>query len=821
MKLSYNYLSKLIPVPLTAQEMADILTACGLEVEGLEKLDSVPGGLAGLVVGEVKEKSKHPDADRLSCTKVDIGTGRLLDIVCGAANVEAGQKVIVAPEGTLIHPVSGDSFSIRKSKIRGQLSEGMICAEDEIGLGHSHEGIMVLPSEVPVGTVVADYFQVSSDYAIEINITPNRPDAASHIGAARDILAKLLLEKPGLTLNLPTVDAFSADSENSPFQISIENSDACRRYGGIYLTDVQVGESPEWLKQFLRTAGLRPINNVVDITNFVMLETGQPLHAFDAEKIQGGKISIKHCAEGTTFLSLDGVERKLSSEDLMICDAMNPLCMAGIMGGAHSGVSATTRKVFLESARFEPSVIRRSGKRHGLKTDSSFRFERGTDPEATEFAAKRAALLIKELCGARIASGFTDRYPEPFPPRSILLRRAVLDRVSGMQIPAAAVQQILEGLGCSVVSDTQGNWQVGVPLFKTDVTREIDLVEEVMRIYGYDLVPIPGMVHYQQPAEKGEGNRHQFYTTLANHLASSGYREILTHSLFHSRYSEVLGVNPKEDVAVLNPISAELDIMRQTMAGSGLMVVAANINRRNLDLKLFEFGKTYRTAEGVHATKEFPLAPFREQEVLAFWFSGNEAAESWRNPSEPVNLHTLKAAMETVFFKLGIREKISFESVKHSAFSEAFEIKGSRSGVLGMAGQFSGNVLKAFDIKAAVFYAELSADKLFESARSEKITFRELPRFPHVRRDLALLLDKAVTYAELEQTARKTESNLLKEINLFDVYEGKHLPEGKKSYALSFILRDEEKTLTDEAIEELMSRLVNAFEKQFGAELRK
>ncbi len=801
--------------------MADILTACGLEVEGLEKLDSIPGGLAGLVVGEVVEKSKHPDADRLSCTKVDIGIGRLLDIVCGAANVEGGQKVIVAPEGTLLYPTSGEPFSIKKSKIRGHLSEGMICAEDEIGLGYSHDGILVLPAEVPVGTSVAEYFHVSSDYTIEINITPNRPDAASHIGAARDILAKLLLEKQGLTLNLPEVDAFSPASESMPFQISIENKEACNRYGGIYLTDVQVGESPEWLKNFLRAVGLRPINNVVDITNFVLFETGQPLHAFDADKITGGKISVRTCSEGTPFVALDGSERKLAAEDLMICDAERPLCMAGIMGGADSGVSASTRTVFLESARFEPSFIRRSGKRHALKTDSSFRFERGTDPDATECAAKRAALLMKEICGARISSAFHDVYPEPFAPRNILLRRAVLDRVSGMHIPDAAVHQILEGLGCSVAQDNEGNWHTGVPLFKTDVTREIDLVEEVMRIYGYDLVPIPGTIHYQQPAEKGESNRHQFYTTLANHLASSGYREILTNSLFHSKYSEALGVNPKEDVVVLNPISAELDIMRQTMAGSGLMVVSSNINRRNLDLKLFEFGKTYRASEGVHATREFPLAPYREQEVLAFWFSGNEAPESWKGSFEQVNLHTVKAALETVFFKMGIREKISFESVKHSAFTEAFEIGGSRSGVLGVAGQFSGNVLKAFDIKAGVFYAELSADKLFESAQSEKISFRELPRFPYVRRDLALLLDKAITYAELEQTARKTESRLLKEINLFDVYEGKHLPEGKKSYALSFVLRDDDKTLTDETIEDVMSRLVNAFQKQFGAELRK
>lgn len=821
MKLSYNYLSKLIPVSLTVQEMADILTACGLEVEGTERTDSVPGGLAGLVVGLVTEKSKHPDADRLSCTKVDIGTGRLLDIVCGAPNVDAGQKVIVASEGTLIYPTSGEPFAIRKSKIRGQLSEGMICAEDEIGLGESHDGIMVLPSDAQVGTLASEYFGVSTDYTIEINITPNRPDAASHIGAARDILAKILLDKPGLKLNLPTVDEFSPEAEVMPFEISIENMDACRRYGGIYLTDVQVGDSPEWLKNFLRSVGLRPINNVVDITNFVLFETGQPLHAFDADMIKGGKIVVRTCTEGTSFVTLDGTERKLSAEDLMICDAEEPMCMAGIFGGAHSGVSASTTRVFLESARFEPSYIRRSGKRHGLKTDSSFRFERGTDPEATEFAAKRAALLIKEICGAKIASGFHDVYPEPFPPRSILLRRSVLDRVAGLHIPDADVKQILEGLGCSVVPDGEGNVQVWVPLFKTDVTREIDLVEEVMRIYGYDKVPIRGTVNYQQPAEKGEGDRHEFYVKLANHLASAGYREILTNSLFHSKYSEILGVNAAEDVKVLNPISAELDIMRQTLAGSGLQVVASNINRRNLDLKLFEFGKTYRAAEGVHPSKEFPLAPYREQEVLAFWFSGSASPESWSQPSKPVDFNVVKSAIEMVLFKAGIREKVVIEPLKHAAHTEAFEVKGSRSGVLGFAGKFSGTVLKAFDIKVDVFYAELNVEKLFEASRAEKTIFKELPRFPQVRRDLALLLDKQVTYAELEQVARKTESRLLKEVNLFDVYEGKNLPEGKKSYALSFVLRDEDKTLTDDIIEDVMSRIVGAYEKQLGAALRK
>lgn len=820
MKLSYNYLRSLLPVELSPEKTAEILTECGLEVEGIERYESVRGGLAGLVVGYVSEKTKHPDADRLSCTKVDIGSGRLLDIVCGAPNVEVGQKVIVATEGAVLYPTEGEPFTIKKSKIRGQASEGMICAEDEIGLGKSHDGIKVLPPDLPVGMPVADYFKVTTDYAIEINITPNRPDAASHLGAARDIIARLRLDDATLELNYPSINEFSPASESCPLQISIENNEACKRYGGIYITGVTIGESPDWLKNFLKTIGLRPINNVVDIGNFVLFETGQPLHAFDADRIRGQRIIVKNCAEGTPFVMLDGVERKLSADDLMICDAEGPMCLAGIFGGAGSGVSENTVNLFLESARFEPSFIRRSGKRHGLKTDSSFRFERGTDPNGTEYAAKRAALLIREIAGGTIASGFRDIYPEPFADREVRLRKSVLERVTGISIPDVAVRNILEGLGCRITaSDAEGH-TVWIPLYKTDVTREIDLVEEVIRIYGYDRVPLRGNITYTQAETKGEGDRYAFYASLANHLASQGYREILTNSLVHSKYSEALGLNPAEDVKILNPISAELDVMRQSLLGSGLQVLASNINRRNTDLKLFEFGKTYKTNEGVTATRENPLAPYAEREVLGFWISGNEQPENWKNTGRPVDLYTLKTVLESVFDKIGLTERIVSEATEGAAYAEHFVLKGAKSGELGLAGKLKAPLLKAFDIKADVYYAELDVAKLYAAVEQKKTRFTDIPKFPYVRRDLALLLDKSVNYADLETAARKAEKQLLREVNLFDVYEGKNLPEGKKSYAISFILRDDEKTLTDDITDGVMKRIIETYEKQFGATLR-
>jgi phenylalanyl-tRNA synthetase beta chain len=819
MKLSHNYLQTILPVSLSPEKTAEILTECGLEVEGIEKYESIRGGLAGLVVGHVLEKSKHPDADRLNLTKVDVGAG-ILDIVCGATNVEVGQKVIVATDGVTVYPTEGEPFTIKKSKIRGQASEGMICAEDEIGLGKSHEGIKVLPAELEVGTSVADYFRVNVDHTIEINITPNRPDAASHLGSARDIIARLRLENPSLELKYPSVGKFEAQSNNSPIQISIENNDACKRYGGIYITNVQVGESPDWLKDFLKTVGLRPINNIVDITNFVLFETGQPLHAFDADQIKGNKIIVKNCSEGTSFKTLDGVERILSADDLMICNAEEPMCMAGIFGGADSGVTEKTVNVFLESARFEPSFIRRSSKRHGLKTDSSFRFERGTDPNGTEYAAKRAALLIQEIAGGTIASEFNDIYKEPFTERNVVLRKSVLGRVTGLEIPDDAVTKILEGLGCKITSTDGEGFHVWIPLYKTDVTREIDLVEEVIRIYGYDRVPLRGNVTYTQAETKGEGDRYAFYAKVANHLASQGYQEILTNSLVHSKFTEVLGLNAEEDVKILNPISVELDVMRQSLLGSGLHVVSSNINRRNTDLKLFEFGKTYKTAIGENPTAEKPIGPFAEKEVLSFWITGNEQNESWKNATKAADLYTVKAALESVFAKIGLKEKVTSESIQNVAYAEAFTLKGAKSGELGKAGRIKASTLKAFDIKADVYYAELDVNKLFTSVEKEKTTFRDIPKFPYVRRDLALLLDKSVSYADLEAAAKKAERQLLKEVNLFDVYEGKNLPEGKKSYAISFILRDDEKTLTDEITEGVMKRIIETYEKQFGASLR-
>jgi len=812
MKLSYKQLLTYLPVQLSVEKTAEILTLTGLEVEDIAAFETVKGGLQGLVVGHVVEKSKHPDADRLSVTKVDIGSGTLLDIVCGAPNVAAGQKVIVATVGATLYPVGAEPFSIKKSKIRGAVSEGMICAEDEIGLGQSHDGIMILPEDTPIGMPAAEYFRIDSDTVIETNITPNRPDAACHIGSARDIIAYLGIESDGLQLNLPDVSAFTTGNHTGPIQVDIENTEACPRYSGLYLKNVTVGESPEWLKNFLLATGLRPINNVVDITNFVLMETGQPLHAFDAGTITGNKVIVKTCPEGTPFVTLDNTERKLSAADLMICNASEPMCIAGVMGGLHSGTTGQTLNVFLESAYFNPSWVRRTSKNHGLKTDSSFRFERGTDPEGTLYALKRAALLMQQYCGAQPEGALIDIYPVPVPERIIRLRKEKIASVSGMEIPGDICKKILTGLGMSIRSESSEALEVQVPLFKTDVTREVDLIEELVRVYGLNNVPLNKTIQYT-PGLKGEREAIHFYKKTAAYLAAGGFNEILTNSLIHSKNAALMAeVKEEEWVKVINPISSELDIMRPTLLFSGLDVVARNRNHKNSDLRLFEMANTYKAVPG-------KPDQYIQEEKLCLWISGSENPESWRNTAAPSGFYTLKATVDGFLQFLGI-EGLEAAEYQSSVIEYGLEYKSRKADTLVQFGHIRSKTAEAMDIKADVWYAELDIQKLQQLGAQQQIRFREIPRYPSVRRDLALVVSKDVKYTQLEEIARKKGKKLLRSVNLFDVYEGKNLPEHTRSYALSYIFMSEEGTLTDDTIDKLMNELISTYGSELGARLR-
>ena len=802
MKISYNWLKEFIDTPLSPEEISGILTNIGLEVESLEKVQAVPGGLEGLVIAEVKECEQHPNADRLRVTKVDAGTGTELQVVCGAPNVAAGQKVVLAAVGTTVYPLEGEPFKINKSKIRGEISEGMICAEDEIGLGKSHDGIMVLSPDAVVGTPAKEYFKLEDDYLFEIGLTPNRADAASHLGVARDLAAYLRS-----SVKMPDVSAFKADNNESPVPVRIENKTACPRYSSISITGVEIKESPGWLKDRLNVIGVRPINNVVDITNYVLHELGQPLHAFDMDAVSDKEVVIKNCPEGTVFVTLDWVERKLSAEDLMICSGTggeNPMCIAGVFGGAGSGVKETTKNIFLESACFNPVSVRKTSKRHGLKTDASFRFERGTDPEITVSALKRAALLIKEIAGGEISSELSDIYPEPVKPFDVSFSYQNALRLIGQDIQQTEMKAIIKAVGIEIVSETADSLQLQVPAYKVDVTREVDVVEEILRIYGYNNIKIPtqvrASVNYSAKPDK-EAVQHQ----LADMLTANGFFEILTNSLTKSAYAD----NAEQSVKILNPLSSDLDAMRQSLLYSGLEVVEYNQNRKNQDLKLYEFGTVYREIEGKYV----------ESSRLALYLSGHAASEQWRSEQLPASFYQLKAAVDVVLKKLGLTELL-IEDTQDSYLAYGLDIKkGGRK--LVSFGSVKAALLEKLDIEKEVFYADFDFDQLLKSYQSNKIIYKEVPRYPSVRRDLSLLIDQHVTFKQLQLIAERTERKLLKGINVFDVYQGKNLPQGKKSYALSFTLQDEEKTLTDKQIDAIIQRLILNFEKEAGAEIRK
>ncbi len=799
MKISYKWLKQFIKTDKTAAEISLILTNIGLEVESLETVQAIPGGLEGLVIGYVKECRQHPNADRLKVTKVDVGAAADLQIVCGANNVAAGQKVVVAPVGSMVHPVTGEPFKINKSKIRGEVSEGMICAEDEIGLGTDHDGIMVLAHSALVGSGARGYFKIENDYVFEIGLTPNRADAASHLGVARDLAAYLKAE-----LQMPDICDFKIDNTNLHIPVTVDDAHACPRYSSLTISGVTVAESPDWLKEKLNVIGVRPLNNVVDATNYVLHDLGQPLHAFNADAIAGGKVLVKKCAEGTPFFTLDGVERKLSADDLMICNAELPMCIAGVFGGVGSGVNAETKNIFLESAWFNSVSIRKTAKRHGLKTDASFRYERGTDPEMTVIALKRAALLIQELAGGKISSSVSDLYPVATPAFDVAITYKNVDRLIGKFIPHEEIKSILTGLGIVITEETEEGLQLEVPPFKVDVTREVDIIEEILRIHGYDAVEIPTQIRASlnyAPKPDKEVIQNQ----IADLLSANGFNEILSNSLTKSSYSE----NLEKAVKMLNPLSSDLDVMRQSMLFSGLEAISHNQNRRKPDLKFYEFGKVY----GTNGEK------FLENQRLSIFMTGRQQPESWGSVSEAVSFYHLKAVVDALIKKLNIPAlTINEMSNSEIAFGISY-LKGEK--VLANLGRVAGAALKKTDTAGEVFYAELNWDLILKTVSSKAISYQEVSRFPAVRRDLSMLLNADVTFDQLRRIALRTEKKLLKEVDIFDVYAGDKLPSGKKSYALSFILQDDEKTLADKQIESIIQKLIYNFEKEAGAEIRR
>lgn len=820
MNISYNWLKRYVATDLPAEKVAEILTDIGLEVEGFEKIETVKGGLQGVVVGEVLTCADHPDSDHLHLTTVDVGAAEPLQIVCGAPNCRAGLKVLCATVGAVLYPDGGDEeFKIKRSKIRGVESLGMLCAEDELGIGASHDGIMELPADAPVGMTAREYLHIEDDYLIEIGLTPNRVDAASHIGVARDLAAYLKSRGENTEVKLPDVSAFAPDNHDLEVAIRVENPEAAPRYVGVTVTGCKIGPSPEWMQNCLRAAGINPKNNLVDITNFVLFELGQPLHAFDASKIEGREVVVRTCPEGTPFVTLDGVERKLTDKDLMICSAERPMCIAGVFGGLDSGVSDTTTDVFIESAYFNPVWVRKTAKRFGLNTDASFRFERGIDPNMQVYAAKRAALLMKELAGGTISSDITDICPEPVGDFVFDLSLARVDALIGKPIPEATVRTIIAALEVKILAERDGVLTVAVPPYRVDVQREADLIEDILRIYGYNNVEIPMQVRSTLSyAPKPDRNR--LMNLAADFLTANGFTEIMSNSLTKAAYYEGLTSCPAERcVRILNPLSADLNVMRQTLLFNMLEAVGLNANRRNGDLCLYEFGNCYFYDESKR-TEENRLAAYSEEYRLAIAVTGVATPQSWNAKPVKASFFTLRAVAEKLLRRFGIDiYALKTETLESDLFSEGLSLSLGGKELL-QIGSVAAAIRRRTDVKQDVYYLEMNFDALVKSTKKLKIVAGELSKFPEVRRDLALLVDKSVTFSSLRDAAFAAERKLLKSVSLFDVYEGDKLPEGKKSYALSFILEDKTRTLDERTIERVMSNLTRQFEQKCGAQVR-
>ena len=816
MKISYNWLSEYInPLP-PAEALSKILTSIGLEVENLEKHETIRGGLKGIVTGRVLECSRIPETDHLSITRVDTGNGEPLQIVCGAPNVAAGQNVVVALPGTTLYQ-GEKSFVIKKTKIKGFESNGMICAEDEIGTGTSHDGVIVLPPDVKPGIPASEYYNIQTDYIFEIGLTPNRIDAASHFGVARDVAAFMSLNG-GISLSRPSADDFRIDNEDLPVEVIIENAEACRRYCGITISGVKVEESPEWLKNKLKSIGLHPINNIVDITNFVLHETGQPLHAFDTAMIEGKTVVVKTLPEGTPFTTLDGIERTLAGNDLMICNQKEGMCIAGVFGGIRSGVTEATTSVFLESAWFDPGYIRRTSRRLALFTDASFRFERGADIDITIYALKRAAMLIKSIAGGKISSRITDVFPNPLPPVKVKINIRKVQSLLGKDIPAETMMHIMESLDMRILQRTEEQILVEVPHYRTDVTREADVAEEILRIYGYNNIDISAKMH-SSLSYSVKPDPEKMLMKTGDFLAASGFNEIMLNSLTPAGYYQDLTSYPEnQSVRLINPLSSDLNCLRQTLLFGGLETIAYNTNRKNSDLKLFEFGNCYFLKP---ENKKNPLDKYEEYQRLGIWITGKNIAETWKEKQRETHFFDLKQTLEQLFIRLGISNRIGLDTSLNmdDIFSQGIRFTGEKK-MIGYAAVVHNNMLKKFDLKNPVFYAELYWNEILKLVARNQISFSELPRFPEVRRDLALLIDNNITFDAVKKIAQSTEKTFLRHVNLFDVFEDEKLGKGKKSYAVSFIFRDDTRTLTDDQVDKMMERLVKAYETSLGAQIR-
>ena len=822
MNISYNWLRDYLPFDLTPDEVAAALTSIGLETGSVETVQSVRGGLAGLVTGRVLTCTAHPNSDHLHLTTVDVGGDEPLKIVCGAPNVAAGQMVVVAVIGTKLY--DGDKeFVIKKSKIRGEESFGMICAEDEIGVGVSHDGIIVLPADTPVGLPAAEYYKVETDHVLEVDITPNRVDATSHYGVARDLAAYLQQRSTPVALRRPSTEGFGIDDPSPAIVIESVDSEGCPRYSGLTIRGVTVRESPEWLRRRLTTIGLRPINNVVDVTNYVLHELGQPLHAFDAAKIAGGRIQVRTMPAGTPFTTLDGIERTLTAEDLMICDAEKPMCIGGVFGGLDSGVTASTTDVFLESACFNPTWIRRTARRFGLSTDASFRFERGLDPNGTIEVLKRAALLIREVAGGRITGEIQDVYPNKVEPYAVDITFRKIDETIGQTIPPETVKSILRSLEIEIAHETPEGLSLRVPVYRIDVRRDVDVIEDILRIYGYNNVAFDDRVQstlsYRTPTDRSQ----RLESLISEQLCGAGFHEIMNNSLTRRANYEGLATMPADAcVTLMNPLSADLNVMRQTLLFGGLQTIAHNINHKQRNLRFFEFGNCYtRRAEGPSAEADTPLKGFQEEHRLGLWLSGTRTENSWLHADEQTSVYELKAYVENILRRLGVDEKKTVRrTFSNEIYSSGMTIETAAGRTLATFGIVDRRIARQVDIDTEVSFAELSWTALMKEKRRATTVFSEIPKFPEVRRDLALLVDTAVTFAQIEQTTAETDRKLLRRVVLFDVYEGKNLPAGKKSYAVSFYLQDAERTLTDRRIDDLMSKLCRNLESKLGAQLR-
>ena len=822
MNISYKWLKRYIDIDLEPKEITAALTSLGLECDSIEEVETIKGGLRGIVIGKVLTCDEHPNSDHLHITTCDLGTGEPVQIVCGAANVAAGQTVVVATVGTKLY--NGDEeFQIKKSKIRGVESFGMICAEDEIGLGHSHDGIMVLEGDIAPGTPAAEYFQVESDYMLEVELTPNRVDGASHYGVARDLKAWLRRNgKPEAEVVTPDVSGFKADRNDGAAQIEVVDGQGCPRYSGVTVRGVEVKESPEWLKNLLIAAGQRPINNIVDITNYVLLGMGQPLHCFDLSKVAGEKIVVRTCPQGTKFTTLDGVERTLDEADLMICDAEKPMCIAGVFGGLDSGVTETTTDVFIESAYFNPTRVRKTARRHGLNTDASFRYERGCDPNITIFAAKLAALLIKEVAGGEICGDVMDIYPEKVEPFKVELELAYCHRLIGKEIPTEEIKAILASLEIDIKAETAEVLSLEVPTYRVDVQRPCDVVEEILRVYGYNNIEFGMEMHANLSQKTATDESYRLQQLIAEQLTADGFCEIMNNSLSAISYYEGKEVYPDAKcVRLLNPLSNDLCVMRQTLLYGGLESLSHNINRKASSLALYEIGNCYSRNPEKESTAENPLAPYAEELHLGIWMTGDKTAASWNTKAEPVTVFDLKAVVLNVLRRLGIDARtLDMTQASDEIFAAKLDILTKAGKPLGSLGMLRHNLLKGFDIEQEVMYAELNWDALFKLAAKVKTTYQAIPKSQPVKRDLALLLDSAVTFRQVEDVIRQSERKLLRDVRLFDVYEGKNLEPGKKSYAVSMTLQDPEKTLQDKQIDAVMGKIIMNLEKQLNAKLR-